>query len=147
MAINLISELYFSKQVRPIQLYVNYIKGIKSINYSADVSVGKDEKIGFFSILLSFILAIVFAIVLFKLIPLAITSFLDRMLHVNNILFNVIDGVLKISIFILYVYLISLMKDIYRVFEYHGAEHKSIFFKEKSVEAVFVVGLSIKRYN
>ena len=41
-------------------------------------------------------------------------------------MFNIVDGVIKILIFVLYVYVISLMPDIKRIFQYHGAEHKTV---------------------
>ena len=52
----------------------------------------------------------------------------------HPILFSVIEGFIKIAIFLLYLYLVSLMKDIRRVFEYHGAEHKSVFCYEAGEE-------------
>ena len=49
-------------------------------------------------------------------------------------LFHLLDGALKMTILLLYVYLISMMKDIHRVFQYHGAEHKSIYAFEAGEE-------------
>ena len=51
---------------------------------------------------------------------------LDKVFNLNNILFNILDGIFKVGLFVLYVYLISFMKDVYRVFQYHGAEHKAV---------------------
>lgn len=52
----------------------------------------------------------------------------------QSVLFNAIDGVMKLLIFVSYILLISLLKDIYRVFQYHGAEHKSIWAYEKGLD-------------
>ena len=109
-----------------VNLFVILYIGFKSLNYSANVSVGKDEEMSIWEMIFSFIFAIIFGLVLFKFVPLLITYGLDKIFKVNNILFNVIDGVLKVLIFVTYVYLISLMKDVARVFQYHGAEHKAV---------------------
>ncbi len=49
----------------------------------------------------------------------------------NQILFNVVDGVIRISLFLLFIWGISLWPDIKRVYRYHGAEHKTVFAFEK----------------
>jgi uncharacterized protein YqhQ len=78
------------------------------------------------------------AILLFVVIPhlatLGIGSLTGMDIGVRNIGFHIIDGILKVSIFIAYVALISLLKDIRRVFQYHGAEHKSIHAYEAGEE-------------
>ncbi len=78
----------------------------------------------------SFAIAMVMSLGLFKLIPLWITTWLDSQssyIHNNYIVFNLIDGVLKMTIFLSYIYILSLFPSFHRIFEYHGAEHKSIF--------------------
>jgi len=67
---------------------------------------------------------------IFFYIPLIIVDFLGVK---SGILFNLVDGIIRLSIFLLYLGMIALMKDIQRIFEYHGAEHKSIFAFEKNV--------------
>ncbi len=57
---------------------------------------------------------------------------------------TIIEGLIKIGIFVLYVYLVSLMKDIRRVFEYHGAEHKTIFCYEAGEE---LTPENVKKYS
>jgi uncharacterized protein YqhQ len=88
------------------------------------------------TMLISFVLAIAFSIFLFKFLPLWITTFLEtksEAIKNNYILFNLIDGALKTSFFIFYIYFLTLFKSFRRIFEYHGAEHKSIFAYEKSL--------------
>lgn len=89
------------------------------------------EKVGFVVMyVVSFVLAIALSLSLFKLIPLWITTWLDSQvpyIHDHFIVFNLIDGVIKMSIFLSYIYILSLFKSFHRIFEYHGAEHKSIF--------------------
>ncbi len=123
-----------------VNLVIILYIGIKSLNYSASVSTGEDEKLNPWSIVFSILFALVFAIVLFKFLPLAMTYYLDKFLNLNNFIFNIIDGLLKVGIFVLYVYLISKMKDVYRVFQYHGAEHKAVacheFDKKLTIQEV-----------
>lgn len=86
---------------------------------------------------LSLALAIGFSLFLFKFIPLGITSLIDKnfpIVHENFLLFNFIDGALKATIFLTYIWLLGLIPSFRRVFEYHGAEHKSIFAYENKLD-------------
>lgn len=109
-----------------VNLFIILYIGIKALNYSTNINLGKDEKISFTEIFFTIIFALVFGLLIFKFLPLLFTTWFDRLANVNNIIFNIIEGLLKIGIFVLYVYLISLTKDVYRVFQYHGAEHKAV---------------------
>ncbi len=60
---------------------------------------------------------------------------------------NLIEGLIKIVIFIAYLWLVSLMPDIRRTFEYHGAEHKSIFCYEAGVELTPANAAKYKRFS
>lgn len=74
---------------------------------------------------------------LFKFLPLAITDYLSGnypILEEKFWLYNLVDGSIKISFFIIYIFLISLLPDMKRVFEYHGAEHKAVRAYEADVE-------------
>lgn len=78
-------------------------------------------------------IAIVVMVALFVLLPTFIAGLFDSF-DLPNILRNLIEGVVKIIIFTCYLWLISKMKDIRRVYQYHGAEHKSIHCYEKGLE-------------
>lgn len=65
----------------------------------------------------------------------------------SNILFSVVEGLMKIAIFLAYLWLVSLMKEIKRVFQYHGAEHKSIFCYEKGMELTAENAAKCKRFH
>lgn len=80
-----------------------------------------DDMMIFFAV----VLAIVFALVLFVGIPTLAASFLRSRVG-SHIWTNIIEGFIRLTVFIVYIVLISRMKDIKRVFEYHGAEHKTI---------------------
>ena len=75
------------------------------------------------------LIAIGFFILLFKVLPLLLTSWLK--LHVkcldNHFLFSLVDGLIRMGVFLLYIFLVSRLRDIRRMFEYHGAEHKVVF--------------------
>ncbi|MBS3152654.1 DUF1385 domain-containing protein [Candidatus Woesearchaeota archaeon] len=123
-----------------VNLFIILYIGIKSLNYSANVAAGKEENVSTVGLLFSLLFAIIFAVALFKFLPLLFVYILDKSFHFNNILFNVLDGLFKILLFVLYVYAISFMKDVHRVFQYHGAEHKAVacheYNKKLSVEHV-----------
>ena len=78
-------------------------------------------------------LGVVMAVGLFMLLPYLLTVLLTGRLE-SSILKNLIDGLLRICIFLLYLWLVTRVPDIHRVFEYHGAEHKSIHCYEKGLE-------------
>ncbi len=75
---------------------------------------------------ISLTLGLVVAVVLFILLPAGATQLLTRFFGKSNFLWNLIDGVIRILIFFLYIWIVSRMPDIQRLFAYHGAEHKTI---------------------
>ena len=77
--------------------------------------------------------SLVFAIALFMMLPAFIGELIDKVID-NRILMSLIEGIIRLAIFLGYVALISLMKDIQRVFMYHGAEHKCINCIEHGME-------------
>ena len=118
------------------------VLGMKSLNYSAtffeeeddmendtkadkvwaNIFKGKAEKV--FTVITT-ILSFVLAIGIFFILPMLLSSLFHKFVR-NEALEAVIEGLIRIVIFLLYVVLISLMKDIRRVYQYHGAEHKCI---------------------
>ncbi len=115
--------------------------GIKTLNWSASVAAeaegGGDSKGGVWgSVLsaLSILAAIGAGLGLFMFIPYWVTGIV-RESGGSQFLFHLVAGLIRIFIFLSYLYVISLWKEIRRVFEYHGAEHKSIFAFEKNGEA------------
>jgi uncharacterized protein YqhQ len=75
------------------------------------------------------VFSILFFLVLYKLVPLKLTDMLSNVAPVikGQILFNFVDGIIRLAIFIGFLFVLSRSKDIRRVFEYHGAEHKVVF--------------------
>lgn len=93
----------------------------------------KEEKMKDAAIYGSVVVALVFGIGLFMLLPTVLVGFVQQ--HIaSGVLATLLEGVIRIAIFLTYIALVSQMKDIRRVFEYHGAEHKTIFCYESGEE-------------
>jgi uncharacterized protein YqhQ len=122
-----------------IVLYEALFNGIQALTYSAQEALGEEEeKLGPWALTGTIALALGAAMLLFVVVPhlatLGIGALTGADLGVRSIWFHVIDGVIKVSIFVGYIVLISLLKEIRRVFQYHGAEHKSIHAYERGDE-------------
>jgi uncharacterized protein YqhQ len=116
-----VAKLLFIRGV--INLYDMLKIGMESLIWSADQQTDDHENISKAEIAFSLIMAFIFAILLFIVAP----FYLSKLILKNNgILFNILDGIIRIFIFAIYIFSISLMKDIQRVFQYHGAEHKTV---------------------
>jgi uncharacterized protein YqhQ len=115
-----------------IVLIQSLILGIQALNYSAVASgTEKDgkEEISGWAIAGSLVMAMLLAVGLFILAPLGLTNLIRHYLmpSMNNFEYNLIDGIIRAVFFFLYVYSISFMDEIRRVFQYHGAEHKTVY--------------------
>ena len=125
------------------------IQGMKSLNYSSEFFLEEDEddedmidrlmkkifkdRANDAIMLVSFILAMFLSIGLFILIPTTLCGLFSSVIK-NNIVLNLIEGLIRITILILYMLLISMNQDIKRTFMYHGAEHKTIYCYENDLE-------------
>jgi uncharacterized protein YqhQ len=108
--------------------------GFKALGISANAQVPEGEgEIGGGAWAGTIVLSLALAIGLFFLLPAGLTNIFRDDIP-NSIVFVVIEKVIRISIFLAYLWLISRMKDLQRVFEYHGAEHKTISCYEASME-------------
>ena len=106
------------------------ILGMKALNFSANQSFEEEQEVSSWTMGLTFTIALSFGIFLFFLIPLFLTKwlrFVIPMVSSSGVIFNLVDGVIRLMIFLAYLWAISFFKEIRRIFEYHGAEHKSIF--------------------
>jgi uncharacterized protein YqhQ len=109
--------------------------GIKSLRFSANAALDegdpekKPEEISSWMMTLNLLFSFGFFIFLYKFVPLWLTTQLEHSFPVvhGRIVFNLVDGIIRILIFLAFLSLISRWKDIRRVFEYHGAEHKVVF--------------------
>ncbi len=107
------------------------VVGIKALTYSTNVALGEEEEVlSFWEIAGIIVLSLLFSIGLFVLVPYVVTSVIGFDERTAPFAFNLVDGVIKLFFFISYVILIGTMKDIKRVFQYHGAEHKAVHCHE-----------------
>ena len=142
--------------IRGVFVFVaSLVQGMKTLMFSADVMEGydgegaieyEDDKVslwlekkfgekGAWNVMLysSVVIAILFTVVIFIIGPTWVVN-LAKHFTTNEIALNLIEGVLRIALFILYIALIARMEDIRRVFQYHGAEHKTIHCYENGLE-------------
>jgi uncharacterized protein YqhQ len=110
--------------------------GIKALRFSANASLSeedaakaKPEEVSSWMLTLNLVFSFAFFVFLYKFVPLYVVTALGKWYPALNgrIAFNAADGVIRMAIFISFLVLISRWKDIRRVFEYHGAEHKVVF--------------------
>ena len=128
--------------------------GVKALMHSADVSgemeledeelTGLDkwisehfseEKASALLITIAAVLGVAFSVGLFILLPTAVTGLIGLVWKTMPLWFrSVLEGIIKVTVFLVYLYLCSHMKEIHRVFQYHGAEHKTIYCYESGLE-------------
>jgi len=100
--------------------------GMKYLTKSANIQTGEDEKLEGFPLFLSIGISLLIGIGLFFLAPAALAGWFENLTGMNSWWSNIIEGILRLLILILYLVLIGKMKDVSRTFAYHGAEHKTI---------------------
>ena len=146
-----ISKIYI---LRGVYAFIDSLfLGVKSLMYSAEFfeeeepSDKKPTKFEEFleknMIVISVVTSIFFTVFLFILLPTWAVD-LFKGFSTNNLVLNGIEGIFRIAIFVGYIFAISNMKDIKRVFEYHGAEHKTIFCYEHGEELTVE---NVKKYS
>jgi uncharacterized protein YqhQ len=112
--------------------------GFRALRYSADVAMdqfkpaeeqGKKQEMSSWVMAVNIIFSVGFFIALYKFVPLVAATKLKDVYPVfgNQVLFNVVDGVIRIALFLLFIWGTSLWPDLRRVYQYHGAEHKTVF--------------------
>ncbi len=115
-----------------VALFETLYLGVKGLYFSANVSLEEeDEKIEPKEMAVTFILAMALAILLFSIVPFFLTRALFRL---KGIIFNAVEGIIRIAIFVLYLATVALVREFRRVLQYHGAEHTAINAYEAGVE-------------
>ena len=120
-----------------VTLFSTLFLGIRALNYSAQQALDEEEgEIGGWTMGLTMAAAFGLAIVLFLLLPLWLTHLLQGPFGWvrGQVGFNLVDGVFRLAVFLAYLGAISMAKDVRRIFEYHGAEHKTIHALEAGEE-------------
>lgn len=135
----------------PVNFIDSMVHGVKALMYSAefypededaqeepskldqwlDKHLGSEKAMNVV-ISLSVVLGLAFSILLFFILPTLITGFLTRFIE-SHLLLSLLEGLVRMVIFLVYIILISNMKDMKRVFRYHGAEHQTIFCYENGL--------------
>ena len=115
-----------------IALIESLVYGLKSLSFSAQAAGEEGEALTTREIIMTMLVSFGLAIVLFVIIPTYAAKYIYSTATEPWIL-NIFEGVLRLVIFIAYIVAISRMKDIQRVFQYHGAEHKTINAYEAGV--------------
>ena len=151
-----------------VSFFESIILGMKTLIFSADYFdmeekstadkfvVSKEEEIAVesrekinrqqdWAVFIAIVFAIVFCIGIFFILPTFIASrFFNNVDTTDRIWFNLTEGSIRLVLFFVYLFLVSLMKDIRRVFEYHGAEHKTINCFEDGAELTVE---NVKKYS
>lgn len=135
-----------------INFVASLVQGTKTLMYSADIleanypddyqkdkfDIWVEEKLGKekawnILMILSVVLAIIMSVVIFMLLPTVVVGLLGKLTQ-NILVLNLAEGIARMLIFIIYIWVIAKMEDIKRVFQYHGAEHKTIHCFEKGLD-------------
>ena len=120
------------------------VMGIRSLLYSASVSLEEEEEeLSKKSMWLMVAAALLLAVGLFFLAPLFLTKLANPLIP-SSLVFHIIEGVIRLAFFVTYLWVISLLPDIKRVFTYHGAEHMTVNAYEAGVP---MEAEDIKKYS
>jgi uncharacterized protein YqhQ len=119
--------------------------GMRALNWSADVALSEEDEVSFSGPVAwgTVALSLLLGVGLFFLLPTFIIGLLDKFIN-GALLSNLAEGLVRLGIFVLYIWAIGLMPDIKRVFGYHGAEHKTINAYEAGAE---LTPKSVARYS
>jgi len=109
-----------------IILFETLVIGLRELNWSANQSLEEEEQFSPWELGLTLAISLAFALALFKLLPLFLATLITRQSGGGNWTLNLLDGLIKFLVFVCYLLLIGQMHDVKRLFQYHGAEHKSV---------------------
>ena len=107
-------------------LYESMKMGMKTLNYSADIAMPEEEPQSKFAEFVSTVFAISLAVFLFMIAPMWVTTTIFD-IEKDAFWFNLVSGGFRILFFIIYLLIISLLSDVKRLFQYHGAEHRVVY--------------------
>lgn len=117
-----------------ISLIEVMIMGFKEITWSSNQAIGEDEQLTTKELVFMIIFSAVFGIALFKLLPWFLATTISPLVEGKSATVNILDALFKLIILSGYMFAISLMPDIRRLFQYHGAEHKVVTCHEKGIK-------------
>jgi uncharacterized protein YqhQ len=125
-------------------LFKSLMLGISALNFSAEVAMDEEEdheeapqeerpekkkSASSWALALTVVVSLGLGVLMFFYVPLLLTQLLSRYMSFahNSLGYNLIDGLFRVTIFLVYILSISMLKDIRRIFAYHGAEHKVVY--------------------
>lgn len=118
-----------------VSLVESLVDGMKALSYSAQITGEEEEKLDDKEMALTITVSVLLAVLLFVVVPTGAMRLLqDR--GVGPVALNFVEGFLRLGIFLLYIGGISRQQEIQRVFQYHGAEHKTIYTYEHGLPLV-----------
>ncbi len=117
-----------------VSLGESLVLGIQALTLSANLSLAGDDsrdeqpqQLGWRELVVTLGIAIAFAVGLFVALPLGVAKLFESVFSVeHSMIFSLVEGIVRVAVFFLYLGVISFLPDLRRVFEYHGAEHKAI---------------------
>jgi uncharacterized protein YqhQ len=112
------------------------VLGMRTLMLSADIAMGEEEEVEFSGPVAwgSIAVSLTLAIAIFFVGPLMFISLVERFVYVPLLVQYIIEGCVRLALFLGYIWAIGFIEDIKRVFAYHGAEHKAINAYEQNVE-------------
>ncbi|WP_028255773.1 DUF1385 domain-containing protein [Veillonella magna] len=113
-----------------LALYESLTIGMKALAYSAKAAGEEEESMSNKDIAITMVVSTLFAIGLFLALPTFVAKYIPG-IGDNHIALNLVEGVIRLALFLVYIWAIGLTPDIKRVFQYHGAEHKVIHTYEE----------------
>jgi uncharacterized protein YqhQ len=115
-----------------VMLIETFVIAVRALGFSAEQAAEKEKRgegMGPLQTALTIVIALFLGVAVFFYLPLVLTEWIG---FDNRIVFNLVDGAFRLAFLFLYIFLITRWKEMRRIFEYHGAEHKTIFaFEEK----------------
>ena len=123
-----LGEIPFVRGV--FRLYDMLSLGLRALDVSAKLAYPEEEQIGRGGMTLTLIAGVLIAVGGFVVLPLVLANLIPGLRDGNPILFNLVEGLIRVVFFFAYLVGISQMREIRRVFQYHGAEHMAVFTHE-----------------
>jgi len=112
------------------RMYDMLALGLRALNLSTQLAFPEEEQMSKGGTVVMFAVSMVIAVGAFVVLPLVLANAVPSLRLGNSILFNLAEGGIRLSFLFIYLVAISRMKDIHRVFQYHGAEHKVVYTYE-----------------
>lgn len=117
-----------------VALFESLVMGMRALAFSAKAAGEEEEEMSNREIAVTMTVSVLLSIVIFLALPTYAVKLLPSPAHYSHFALNIFEGLIRMTLFLLYIWGISLTPDIKRVFQYHGAEHKTIHTYENNQE-------------